>query len=639
MTRALSGRAANRPIANATAKYETPWLDKRGRLSSVPDPSEEQFMAHTNPTQSFLRPAAARLSKLWVAVAAASLATPALAQDSVTLNRFRAGETTEDAFAISRPITVGHLRFGAQLHVDYAANSLVYERVVDSAPGVPRFGAVSDQVTANLGFQLGLFDRAVVYAGLPVNLLVEGDETSPLVVAGAIPGPRGAGLGDFYLGGRFQLLGDRADIFALAAGLTLYLPTGGGAYRGDNGLSVHPEIFAEVRPGGFRINANVGAYFRDEQTFAGNVEIGHELTYALGASLPVIGSFERPQNDRLDLHVQVFGATSFSDFFGKSETTLEVLGGPKFHHESGLVAGVAAGRRLTRGFGDPDFRVLGTVGFSCFDRPDAVVEAPVAAPPADDDGDGVVNSEDECPNQAEDMDELGDADGCPESDFDEDGIDDEGDACPSEPEDRDGFADEDGCADEDNDSDGVLDAQDACPLEAGNQADGCPEPDSDGDGVADRVDNCPQEAGTAENFGCAEAQQVRITGDRLEILDKVYFGTASDRIRPRSYGLLDNVARVLNAHAEIANVQVEGHTDNTGNHDANVNLSERRAQAVVQYLTRKEVDVSRLSAVGRGPDQPLGDNETEEGRAQNRRVEFRILHPESTSDTASAPAE
>lgn len=559
---------------------------------------------------------------------ASVLPAPAEAQESVTLNRFRAGEVTEDAFALSRPVLIGHLEFGAQLHVDYSANSLVYERVIDAGRGVERFGTVADQLTANLGLQLGLFDRAVVYLGLPVNLVLDGDEASPLVVSGALPGPAGAGLGDIYLGGRYQILGDLEDLFALAAGLTIYLPTGGGAYRGDNSLAVHPEVFAELRPAGIRVTANLGAYFRDGQTFVGDVEIDHELTYGLGASLPLFGSFSAPREDRLDLHVQLFGATSFSDFFGKSETSIELLGGPKFHHNSGLVAGVAAGRRLNRGFGAPDFRVVGTLGVAFADGDSAPAPEPVAAGPVDSDGDGIDDSSDACPEEAEDMDDLGDEDGCPETDHDEDGVPDSDDTCPSEPEDADGYADEDGCNDEDNDGDGVNDPEDACPMEAGTMADGCPEPDGDGDGVVDRLDNCPEEAGTAENFGCLEAQQVRITDDRLEILDKVYFATGSDRIRPRSYGLLDNVAAVLQAHAEIDNVRVEGHTDNVGRHDANVALSERRATAVMQYLVRKGVAGERLSAQGLGPDQPVGDNETDEGRAQNRRVEFRIIQGE-----------
>ncbi len=96
---------------------------------------------------------------------------------------------------------------------------------------------------------------------------------------------------------------------------------------------------------------------------------------------------------------------------------------------------------------------------------------------ADRDRDGVLDADDKCPNQPEDFDRFSDADGCPDLDNDQDGVLDIDDKCPSNPEDRDGFDDEDGCSDPDNDSDGILDVDDRCPDKAG-----APSPDNSGDG-------------------------------------------------------------------------------------------------------------------------------------------------------------
>ncbi len=247
--------------------------------------------------------------------------------------------------------------------------------------------------------------------------------------------------------------------------------------------------------------------------------------------------------------------------------------------------------------------------------------------PDDNDHDGVADEDDKCPNAAEDKDGFEDEDGCPDFDNDGDGIPDDKDKCKNEAEDKDGFQDEDGCPDPDNDADGLLDGDDKCPDEAGpKQNGGCPDKDRDSDGVVDRFDNCPDEPGPAENGGCAKTQLVVITEAKLEIKDKVFFDTDKDTIKKKSFPLLDNVAAVLQAHPEIKKVRVEGHTDNVGPDAHNKDLSERRAKSVRKYLIDQgHVDAGRLDAAGYGPDRPIADNATDDGRAQNRRVEFVIV--------------
>ncbi len=115
-----------------------------------------------------------------------------------------------------------------------------------------------------------------------------------------------------------------------------------------------------------------------------------------------------------------------------------------------------------------------------------------------------------------------------------------------------------------------------------------------------------------------------IAQTEIKVLESVHFATGKAKIRSRSNKLLDNLAQVLSAHPEITRVSIEGHTDDHGNAGRNKKLSQRRAQAVVDYLATRGVATSRLEALGHGEDSPIADNATAAGRSQNRRVEFQI---------------
>jgi len=561
---------------------------------------------------------------LMVLVVAAAWAAPADAQ--VTLNRFRPSETPDDGFELSRPTDLGHLGLGAQLHLDYAHDPLVYERTLGDAD-TEGAAVVAHQLTATLGFALGLADRVVVFAGLPVNLAVSGDD-DPLG-ANAADGP---GLGDAHLGARVRILGERDDTIGLGGQLTLTFPTGGGSYRGDDFLSVHPELLFEARPEALRVLVNLGYRIRENQRLAGDVLVGDELTFGLGVAVPVLGNHRSPFADRVDVHAQLFGAATGGDFFGRESTPLEGSIGAKLHRPSGWVAGLAMGAGMSRGVGSPDVRIIATAGWRTPPEPPEVGapdECPDEAededgfddddgcPDPDNDGDGVLDGDDRCPLEPG----PADSDGCPDSDGD--GLADSVDECDQELEDRDGFEDDDGCPDPDNDGDGVLDEPDRCPLEPGSpENEGCP--DRDGDGVIDPIDNCPDEPGPASNQGCEEEQQVVIRADRLEILDKVYFDLDRAQISSRSHRLLSNIVQVLRNHPELDRIRIEGHTDDRGDHDYNMRLSDERARAVRSFLIERGVAASRLEARGFGETRPLEPNESEEGRATNRRVEFNL---------------
>jgi outer membrane protein OmpA-like peptidoglycan-associated protein len=153
-----------------------------------------------------------------------------------------------------------------------------------------------------------------------------------------------------------------------------------------------------------------------------------------------------------------------------------------------------------------------------------------------------------------------------------------------------------------------------------------PQPDRDGDGIPDELDACPDHAGPPSadprRNGCPALAAV--VGRRIQILQRIQFETDRDVLRPESEPVLRDVAAVLLAHPEITRVWVEGHTDGAGEAARNALLSEQRARAVLRWLVRRGVALDRLQARGLGPTRPIGSNRTPEGRAANRRVEFRV---------------
>lgn len=122
-----------------------------------------------------------------------------------------------------------------------------------------------------------------------------------------------------------------------------------------------------------------------------------------------------------------------------------------------------------------------------------------------------------------------------------------------------------------------------------------------------------------------QSGKVKVSEQAIIILDKVYFETDKDVIKPESYGLLDQVAAIFKSHPEIKKVEISGHTDSQGKDAYNLDLSDRRAKAVRTYLINKGVAAERMDAKGYGETKPIATNATAAGRAQNRRVEFNIL--------------
>lgn len=203
-----------------------------------------------------------------------------------------------------------------------------------------------------------------------------------------------------------------------------------------------------------------------------------------------------------------------------------------------------------------------------------------------------------------------------DGDSDGDGVKDSMDQCPDTPA---GVSvDSRGCA-LDSDGDGVADYMDECPNTVRGAAvdeKGC-ELDSDGDGVVDRLDECPgTRAGAQVDIkGCEIKEEIRLPG--------VNFETNSDRLLPGSESVLNDAAATLNRNPTIM-VEVAGHTDSDGTAEYNEGLSARRAATVRDYLVGRGVSADRMTTRGYGESQPIADNTTREGKAQNRRVVLNV---------------
>lgn len=250
--------------------------------------------------------------------------------------------------------------------------------------------------------------------------------------------------------------------------------------------------------------------------------------------------------------------------------------------------------------------------------------------PLDTDGDGIPDYMDECPDTPEEAYGFIDEHGCP-LDTDGDGVPDYIDRCPNTPAEAYGLIDEFGCP-IDTDGDGVPDYLDKCPgtpKEAYGRVDTCGCPlDTDGDGVPDYLDECPTVPGSKANKGCPEVKR-EVRNLLKKAMQGIQFENGKATIKKSSNKLLDQIAKTFIDNPTYR-IEVQGHTDNVGNYKFNVDLSERRAQAVRDYLIKKGVPATSLTAHGYGPDKPIADNKTKAGRAQNRRVEFDITFEEVT---------
>ncbi|ADO73931.1 OmpA family protein [Stigmatella aurantiaca] len=489
------------------------------------------------------------------------------------------------------------------------------------------------RLDAHALFAYQLHRRLELALDLPFTVL-QGDQFGLLrdaLGAPDFPGAAGvsrAGLGDVRLLPRVSLLDPEQFPVGLALVGEVRLPTGdGGSFLGERGVLVAPRLAVERAFGPVRLLGNLGWRFRRHAQYL-NLFVDDELTMGAGAvvDLPNIGRFTDVQALG-EMHLSTPSSAPFNFSQADSlKTPWEVLAGVRTRVAGpwGIALNVGRGIGLRGGYGREDLRITFTVSYdkSAFEL--------------DSDGDGVPDTVDKCPTEKEDRDGYQDDDGCLDPDNDGDGISDGEDRCPNKP----GTVEHRGCPEDlDTDGDGIPDVLDACPDKPGpKEYDGCP--DSDGDEVPDNVDDCPDLSGPPENNGCPYDSPpfVLVESDRIRIKGNILFETGQAKIQKQSFKLLDEVASVLRRNPTLGPVLIEGHTDNVGSRNYNVDLSQRRAKAVLDYLAGKGIDRKRLSSKGFGFDQPIATNDTPLGRAKNRRVEFRLIKSEVETAPREVPA-
>ena len=296
-------------------------------------------------------------------------------------------------------------------------------------------------------------------------------------------------------------------------------------------------------------------------------------------------------NDNIGLSFQTGTKKGFSD---------EV----KSHYQSSLGLVVKFGGKDTDGDGVYDKKdacpeIAGLVEFNgC---PDA-------------DGDGIKDSDDACPNVAG----LAAMNGCPDADGD--GIADKDDMCPNSK----GTKANNGCPD--TDGDGLVDKDDKCSSVAGPAANGgCPWPDTDGDSILDKDDKCPSVAGIASEGGCPEVISNEAQMGMNAFAEAVLFNTGRASFKAGVTEVLDGMLAIINEYP-TAEFAIKGFTDTIGSASNNLKLSDKRANAVRDYLVENGIAASRLTAEGFGEESPIDTNMNRAGRANNRRVEVKVTN-------------
>ncbi|MGM0578953.1 MAG: OmpA family protein [Myxococcota bacterium] len=521
----------------------------------------------------------------------------------------------------------------------YGSNPLVFvDRTTDDAL---RHEVIQDQLTLDLTGSVSLGGWVDLGVAVPVFLVNQGDEEGFATLAGIDTGAiQSAGIGDVRVSPKIRLLqrAEESDGFGLALDLLTVLPTGDSDSFVSDGFSFQPGVIGDFKLGPVLVAGNLGWRVRSEEELP-FVTVDDEFYWRLGTELRVLGEPEVgaliPNRDvRVAAIGEMYGSTA--EFGEPNNLSFEGIVGAKVRLlDSGVNLHAGGGTGFVDGYGNTKVRLFLGAGYS---------------PPVerDRDGDGILDADDACPTDPEDMDGFEDEDGCPDPDNDGDGILDVDDECPNDPEDADGFEDSDGCPDPDNDGDGIPDDEDECPLQPEDMDgfeddDGCPDPDNDGDGIPDDEDECPLEPETRNNFedddGCPDEAKITLTKSAIELHEKVYFDFNKATIKRVSYGVLDAVAGILEEYPEIERVRIEGHTDHVGDAGYNKKLSQARAEAVRDYLIDKGISADRMEAVGYGESRPAVEGRDKAARDANRRVEMTILEQRPIKRTIDRGAE
>lgn len=583
-------------------------------------------------------------------LAGALVARPAHAQGhTFHLDRLEMPGAPDDGLVLFRPVTQPNTMVYAQLGFGYSLNPLRMSDVLTGPQDQASLRqspaeAISNQFTNYFSGGIELFDHLTVGLTLPVTWVQTGNQPNPTGSSSAF-GAGGVGntytvtgpaAGDLRIDARYVAWRKEDRSMALGLQLSVYAPTGNGSasnFGGDGSTGAMPMVTWEWSPWQHSrlpvfFVVNTGVMFRPENSIgdpAGNhgtpdgLGVGDEWRWAVGAYLPI-------KDGKFRIGADIFGQTGLTGSgdlttgntaFTRQNTPIEwdVEGRMRLPHmlnNDQFYVGAGAGSLFAPGYGAPDLRILAVLGTywtiedTSANSPEAraKIRASIRESLKDTDGDGIPDDIDACPEVPEDHKDPDPMDGCPApSDRDGDGIPDQYDKCPDVPEDKDGIDDQDGCPEDDADQDGIPDAKDACPKEPGQ-----PDPDP-------KKNGCPK--------------FIKLEGSTVRVLQQVHFATGSATILPDSFPMLQEIVQLLKATPGIKKMRIEGHTDNRGAADMNLDLSKRRAASVKAWLIQHGIEATRLESEGYGLTKPIESNDTDAGRQANRRVEFHITEEDN----------
>ena len=484
-----------------------------------------------------------------------------------------------------------------------------------------------DGETVDLLAHVAQLDLMGAFRAGPVRLGVD----LPVYLYEQGAGGQGAGLGEVAAEVKATALDDRRFPLGLGAtarvtfpSATVDAPLRTGKVGYELALVVHKEV------GPVLLAANLGTRGGPRVELE-NLALNDAFVYRVGVGVDLPG-------DRAGLSAEAAGHVGYAApaSLGANAPAEWLLGGWA-HGGRGVIVRLGVGGALSPGIGTPAVRAMLGVGW----------EPRSPEGPLDVDGDGV-GLGDACEREAEDVDAFEDGDGCPDPDNDADAVPDAQDGCPLEPEDADGFADTDGCPDAEIAARvTVLDAGTGRLVPVGRSTlRGEDDEEASGDteevyGVAPGLwvvsATAPgylpasltfEVADEAVNIELrvehAEGSRLIVTRGEIYLRESVRFATNSATLLPESEPLLAEVVAVLKDYPEITLLRVGGHTDAQGADDANLALSQRRADAVRAWLIARGIAAERLVAQGFGETQPIDPEDTEAARAKNRRVELTI---------------
>lgn len=495
-------------------------------------------------------------------------------EGELALERFQLASDGDGVLDVESARVRDHLAFDLGLWLGYANDPLtVYRPASDERAG----SLVKNQVAGEFVAAIGLGGHLQLGAALPLTLSQSDDLGGSMFTT---PGSSFA-VGDVRAIVKLQLLHQARHGVDLGVVTSVTFPTSSGdGFAGEGNVTAAPALaISRGWASGFRF-AIEGGYRAREQRMLGVLEVDDELFAGAGIAYDLAANAGPP----IALELAFSYATAADDAFGAFDRNYAEIK-PGLAFDLGPVrAFVAGGAGVAEGYGTPDWRVLAglRIDVSRADEPAPIVvrePEPVYVPPADSDGDGLVDTADACPREPEDKDGFEDTNGCPDPDNDFDRVLDAQDGCPTVAEDRDGFQDGDGCPDFDNDGDKVLDGLDQCPAVPGpNLNNGCPANDKDNDTVVDTLDNCPDWPGKPAFNGCNGPQLVQLTETQLVLVTPLAF--TGTKITPKSLRTLDAAALVLKNHVELKIA---------------ITAAPARAEAVRRHLVRKGIAAARLA--------------------------------------------